>query len=124
MKPEDSCPVACGPGLKGCGLQRVNGRLVLGADGLPLPNCVSESEAAPECEQPNVTPSPLRFMGGSGSTNNGANFLTMPLNGTSGADMNTGVIGEIGSDAYADGPIFYAGNGTDATVAVQVKKCC
>ena len=111
-----ACPVLCQPGYIVCGLQRVDGRLVVGTEGLPLPNCVMQN-ASSGCNQPTVRPSPASFTGGSGSES----WIPVPLNGTTDDGKYAGSVAEIGNDSFGGGPTFFAGNGTDATAVVKVK---
>ncbi len=109
-------PPSCPAGQIICGLQRVDGRLVVGTDGLPLPNCVMQS-AGSGCDQPTVRPSPANITGGSGS----ASWSPVALNGTTDDGRDAGSIAEIGNDSFGGGPTFFAGNGTDSTAVVKVK---
>jgi hypothetical protein len=109
-------PPSCQPGFIVCGLQRVDGRLVVGTDGLPLPNCVLQNDSS-GCDQPTVRPSPASFTGGSGS----ASWSPVALNGTTDDGKNAGSVAEIGNDSFGGGPTFFAGNGTDPTAVVKVK---
>ena len=107
----------CPQGQKACGLQRVGGQLVVGSDGFPLPNCVSASEGF--CDQPNIRPLPANFTGGNGIER----WTAIRLNGTSDTDgVNVGVIAEMGSDPFVGGSTFFAGDGSDSTIAVQVMR--
>jgi hypothetical protein len=110
------CPVLCQPGYIVCGLQRVDGRLVVGTEGLPLPNCVMQN-ASSGCVQPTVRPSPANITGGSGSQS----WSPIALSGTTDDGRDAGSIAEIGNDSFGGGPTFFAGNGTDATAVVKVK---
>ncbi len=109
-------PPSCPPGFIVCGLQRVDARLVVGTDGLPLPNCVMQNNSS-GCDQPTVRPSPASFTGGSGS----ASWSPVALNGTTDDGRNAGSVAEIGNDSLGGGPTFFAGNGTDPTAVVKVK---
>jgi hypothetical protein len=115
-----SCPPLCGPGLQVCGLRRVNGQLVNGTDGFPLPNCVPvQSAGSSLCDQPNIRPLPANFTGGNGMQR----WNTMRLNGISDKDgQNAGAVAEIGSDPFSGGPAFFAGNGSDSKIQVQVRR--
>ncbi len=109
------CPSACLEGFKVCGLKRVEGRLVIGADGLPVPNCVRIQDAGSAlCDQPNIRPLPADITGGSGA----GGWNSTRLNGTTDDGRSVGSIAEIGSDTFSDGPIFFAGNGSGDTTSV------
>ena len=97
----------------------MNGRIVNGTDGLPLPNCIpADSAGSSLCDQPNIRPMPANFTGGNGMER----WNTMQLNGTSDKDgRNAGAVAEIGSDPFSGGPAFFAGNGSDSKVRVQVR---
>ena len=66
VDPQTRCPVVCESGFKACGLQHVDGRLVIGPGGLPLPNCVPADQAGTICDPTNIRPSPANFTGGNG----------------------------------------------------------
>ena len=115
VAPQIPCPAVCPPNSKVCGLRRDRGQLVLGSDGLPLPNCVPIGDAA-VCDQINVRPLPANFTGGNGLVR----WDPVRLNGTSDDGSNVGSVGEIGSETYAGGPAFFGGNGSDPAVVVKV----
>ena len=116
VNPNTPCQSACQRGYKVCGLQRVNGQLVIGADGRPLPNCVLDANAT-LCDQPSIRPLPSNFTGGNGL----ASWNPIRLDGTDSAGSKVGSIAEIGCDAVSDTPAFFAGNGSDASVVVKVR---
>ena len=115
--PNTPCPSACEDGFSVCGLKRVDGQLVVGSDGRPLPNCVA-SASATLCNQPSIRPLPSNFTGGSGS----GSWDSVRLNGTDSAGANVGSVAEIGSDASPGVPAFFGGNGTDPNIVVKVRK--
>jgi hypothetical protein len=117
VNPSQSCPSACAPGFKVCGLQRVDGLLVVGSDRRPLPNCVLADTKATLCDQPSIRPLPSKVQGGNGL----GRWDSVRLNGTSADGSNVGSIAEIGSDAFSGGPTFFAGNGSDPSVSVNVR---
>lgn len=117
VDPQTRCPSVCEPGFKACGLQRVDGRFVIGPGGLPLPNCVPADQAGTMCDQTNIRPLPANFTGGDGL----GRWDPVRLNGTSDGQSDVGVIAEIGSEAFAGGPTFFGGNGSDPTIVVKVR---
>ena len=123
--PEDSCVSASGPWLCPidrsvfCGLQRDDsGKLIVGSDGLPVPNCVSATDASSAaCGRPGIKPLPTNLTGGSGSSQG---WDALHVSGTLPGGSSAGIIASIGSDGYSGGPAYFAGNGSDATVIVKV----
>ena len=100
VDPQTRCPLVCESGFKACGLLRVDGRLVIGPGGLPLPNCVPADQAGTICDPTNIRPSPANFTGGNGL----GRWDPVRLNGTSDGQSDVGIIAEIGSEAFAGGP--------------------
>lgn len=118
VDPQTPCPSVCESGFKICGLQRGgDGRLLIGPDGLPLPNCFPADQAGTMCDQTNIRPLPANFTGGNGL----GRWDYVRLNGTSDGQSDVGIIAEIGSEPFAGAPAFFGGNGTDPTVVVKVR---
>lgn len=125
VRPEDSCVSISGPWLCPtdrsvfCGLQRDDsGKLLVGSEGLPVPNCVSATDAsAAACGRQGIKPLPTNLTGGSGSSQG---WDALYVSGRLPSGSSAGVIASIGSDGYSGGPAYFAGNGSDATVVVKV----
>ena len=88
---------------------------MIGGDGRPVPNCVLDVNAN-LCDQPSIRPLPSNFTGGNGL----GRWNPVRLNGVDSTGSNVGSVAEIGCDAVAGTPAFFAGNGSDASVVVKV----
>ena len=114
-----TCPSRCGAGLIPCGLmRREDGKLLVGSDGSPLPNCVTPDSSSALCNQPNFRPLSTNFTGG----NSSSTWIPIQIQGTSDNDgSNAATIASIGSSIVPNSgiPAFFAGD-DDRTVAVEV----
>ncbi len=128
IRPEESCLTAPGPWMCSsanhtvCGLQRDgSGKLVIGSDGSPVPNCILSTDAnADACGQLGLKPLPANLTGGSGSSQG---WPAVEMSGILPNGSPAGVIANIGSDGYSGGPAYFVGNGSDTTEVVKVFRC-